>query len=136
MQKTAWEFIKGIAATVGGYIAWYLGGFDSLLIALLVFIVADYMTGVLQAIIEKKLNSKIGFKGICKKVMILVFVGLAAVLDVYVIGGSSPIREVVISFYIANEGISIVENSAKIGLPVPQKIIDVLAQLKGNEEDK
>lgn len=135
MQKTAWEFIKGISATAIGGIAWYLGGFDSLLIALLVFIVADYLTGVILAILEKKLNSKIGFKGIAKKVMILVFVGLASILDIYVIGGSSPIREVVIAFYIANEGISIVENSAKIGLPVPQKIIDVLAQLKG-EEDK
>lgn len=136
MQKTAWEFIKGIAATVGGYIAWYLGGFDSLLIALLVFIVVDYLTGVILAIIDKKLNSKIGFKGIAKKVMILLFVGLASVLDIYVIQGNSPIREIVIAFYIANEGISIVENSAKIGLPVPQKIIDVLAQLKGKEEDK
>jgi toxin secretion/phage lysis holin len=136
MQKTAWEFIKGIMATLTGYIAWYLGGFDSLLIALLVFIVADYLTGVILAIIDKKLNSKIGFRGIAKKVMILLFVGLAAALDTYVIQGNSPIREIVIAFYIANEGISVVENSAKIGLPVPQKIIDVLAQLKGNEEDK
>ena len=134
MHKTVWEFIKGSLATVGGYTAWYLGGFDGLLIALLVFIVVDYITGVLLALLDKKLNSKIGFKGIAKKVMILLFVGLASILDLYVIGGNSPIREIVIAFYIANEGISIVENSAKLGLPVPQKLKDVLAQLKDKGE--
>lgn len=136
MQKTIWEVIKASLVALGGYIAWFLGGFDSLLIALLVFIVVDYITGVMIAISNKRVDSKIGFKGICKKVLILLFVGLAAVLDTYVIQGNSPVREIVISFYIANEGISIIENSAKIGLPVPQKIRDVLAQLKGEEESK
>ena len=124
------EIVKAGLATIGGYIAWFLGGFDGLLIALCVFAVIDYMTGVIAAIIEKKLCSKIGFHGVAKKVLMFFMVGIAAILDLYVLGGESPIREVVIAFYIANEGISIIENSARLGLPVPKKLIDVLEQLK------
>lgn len=124
------EIVKAGLATIGGYVAWFLGGFDGLLIALCVFAVIDYMTGVIAAIIEKKLCSKIGFHGVAKKVLMFFMVGIAAILDLYVLGGESPIREVVIAFYIANEGISIIENSARLGLPVPKKLIDVLEQLK------
>lgn len=124
------EIVKAGLATIGGYIAWFLGGFDGILIALCVFAVVDYLTGVIAAIIEKKLCSKIGFHGVAKKVLMFFMVGIAAILDLYVLGGESPVREVVIAFYIANEGISVIENSARLGLPVPKKLIDVLEQLK------
>lgn len=129
-MNTLIEMCKAGLAAVGGYIAWFLGGFDGVLIALCVFAVVDYMTGVVAAIIEKKLCSRVGFQGVAKKFLMFLMVGIAAVLDMYVLGGQSPIREVVIVFYIANEGISIIENSARLGLPVPQKLIDVLEQLK------
>lgn len=124
------EVLKGLIIAAGGYIAWFLGGFDGVLIALCVFAVVDYLTGVVAAIIEKKLSSQIGSRGIAKKILMFFLVGVAAVLDAYVLGGESPIREIVIVFYIANEGISIIENSARLGLPVPKKLIDVLEQLK------
>ena len=130
MSGTVIEFIKAGLATVAGYIAWFLGGFDGVLIALCVFALVDYLTGVVAAIIEKKLSSQIGSRGIAKKILMFFLVGVAAVLDAYVLGGESPIREIVIVFYIANEGISIIENSARLGLPVPKKLIDVLEQLK------
>lgn len=130
MSGTVIEFIKAGLATVGGYIAWFLGGFDGLLIALCVFAVVDYLTGVIAAVIEKNLCSRVGFKGIAKKFLMFLMVGIAAILDMYVLGGESPVREVVIVFYIANEGISVIENAARLGLPVPKKLIDVLEQLK------
>lgn len=130
MSGTVIEFIKAGLATVGGYIAWFLGGFDGLLIALCVFAVVDYLTGVIAAVIEKNLCSRVGFKGIAKKFLMFLMVGIAAILDMYVLGGESPVREVVIVFYIANEGISVIENSARLGLPVPKKLIGVLEQLK------
>jgi toxin secretion/phage lysis holin len=129
-MNTLIEMGKACLAAIGGYIAWFLGGFDGVLIALCVFAVVDYMTGVVAAIVEKKLCSRVGFQGIAKKFLMFLMVGIAAVLDMYVIGGQSPIREIVIVFYIANEGISIIENSARLGLPVPKKLIDVLEQLK------
>ena len=129
-MSTVVEFTKAILATIGGYIAWFLGGFDGVLIALCVFALVDYLTGVIAAITEKKLCSKIGFQGVAKKVLMFFMVGIAAVLDAYVLGSQSPVREVVIVFYIANEGISIIENSARLGLPVPKKLIEVLEQLK------
>ena len=129
-MSTVLEFIKAILAAIGGYLAWFLGGFDGVLIALCVFALIDYLTGVIAAIVEKRLCSRVGFKGIFKKLLMFLLVGMAAVLDTYVLGGQSPVREVVIVFYIANEGISIIENSARLGLPVPKKLIDVLEQLK------
>ncbi len=127
---TILEFLKAILAAVAGHIAWFLGGFDGVLIALCVFAVVDYLTGIIAAIIEKRLCSKIGFQGVAKKALMFFIVGIAAILNNYVLGGDSPIREVVIVFYIANEGISIIENSIRLGLPVPKKLIDVLEQLK------
>ena len=106
-----------------------------MMIALIVFVVADYVTGVMCAIIDKKLSSEVGFKGIFKKVLIFILVGIAHILDVYVIGGGSILRTAVIFFYLSNEGISIIENVAIIGLPVPQKLIDVLEQLREETEE-
>ena len=129
-MSTVFEFFKALLVAIGGYIAWFLGGFDGILIALCVFALVDYLTGVIAAVIEKKLSSQIGSRGIARKILMFFLVGVSAVLDMYVLGGESPIREIVIVFYIANEGISIIENSARLGLPVPKKLIDVLEQLK------
>lgn len=122
--------IRFWSAGAGAALGDYLGSFDSLMYALLAFIVTDYVTGVLCAIVERNLSSAIGFKGICQKVFILALVGVANVLDVHVIGGGCVLRSAVIFFYCANEGISIVENAARIGLPVPEKLTDVMRQLK------
>ena len=129
-MSTVFEFFKALLVAIGGYIAWFVGGFDGILIALCVFALVDYLTGVIAAVIEKKLSSQIGSRGIARKILMFFLVGVSAVLDMYVLGGESPIREIVIVFYIANEGISIIENSARLGLPVPKKLIDVLEQLK------
>ena len=108
----------------------YLGSFDSLMYALVAFMVTDYITGVLCAIVERNLSSEIGFRGICHKVFILMLIGVANILDVHIIGSGCVLRSAVIFFYCANEGISIVENAARIGLPVPGKLTEVMKQLK------
>ena len=120
------EHIRCWAAGAGAA----LGSFDSLLYALVAFIVTDYITGVLCAIVEKRLSSSVGFKGICQKVFIMALVGVANVLDVHMVGGGCVLRTAVIFFYCANEGISIMENAARIGLPVPEKLTEVMQQLK------
>ena len=120
---------------VGGWLGYFMGGFDGFIYALIVFVVADYITGVMVAIYEKRLSSEVGFKGICKKVLIFLLVGVANVLDVQVIGSGSVLRTAVIFFYISNEGISLLENTAKLGLPIPEKLKLVLEQLKEKEED-
>ena len=107
-------------ATIGTAIISYLGGWDMLLYVLVTLIVTDYVTGLVCAIIDKQLSSAIGFKGIAKKVFMLVLVGLAFMLDKAV--GTEVLRNVTILFYIANEGISILENAGKIGVPYPEKI--------------
>jgi toxin secretion/phage lysis holin len=124
--------IRLYTAGIGILVGEILGSFDDLLYALVAFVVTDYITGVLRAIVEKKLSSTIGFKGICKKVCIFTLVGVANVLDVHIIGGGCVLRSAVIFFYISNEGISIIENAARIGLPVPQKLQDMILQLQGN----
>lgn len=124
--------IRLLSAGIGATLGDYLGSFDSLMYALLAFIVTDYVTGLLCAIVERNLSSAIGFKGICQKVFILALVGVANILDVHVAGGGCVLRSTVIFFYISNEGISIIENAAPIGLPVPKKIRAVMKQLKSN----
>ena len=116
-------------AAIGGWLGYFLGGCDGLLIALVVFVVVDYLTGVMCAIADHKLSSAVGFKGICRKVLIFLLVGIANILDVQVIGSGSVLRTAVIFFYISNEGVSLVENAAHLGLPVPDKLKDVLEQL-------
>ena len=122
--------IRCWAAGAGAAFGEYLGSFDSLLYALVAFIVTDYITGVLCAIVEKRLSSSVGFRGICQKVFIMALVGVANVLDVHMVGGGCVLRTAVIFFYCANEGISIIENAARIGLPVPEKLTEVMKQLK------
>ena len=120
-------------AAIGGWLGYFLGGMDGLMIALIIFMVLDYITGLMCAVIDKKLSSAVGFKGICKKVLILMLVGVANVVDIHIVGTGSALRSAVICFYLSNEGLSLLENAAHIGLPIPDKMKDVLAQLHGRE---
>lgn len=124
------DYIKIACGVVGGVVGAFIGGSDGLIITLVAFMIIDYATGVINAIYKKELNSNVGFIGICRKVVILALVGVANLLDINVIGEAHAIRTAVIFFYLANEGISILENAAKIGLPIPQKLKNVLEQLK------
>ena len=121
-------------AALGGYIGYFLGGLDGFLYALIAFIVIDYLTGIMVAVLEKKLSSEVGFRGIFKKVLIFSLVAVAHIIDAELIRTGSAIRTAVIFFYLSNEGISILENTAKIGLPIPEKLKTVLEQL--NKEEK
>ena len=137
-MKEVWNWVQMVVTAIGGFLGYFLGGMDGFLYALIAFVVIDYITGLMVAAIQKKVSSEVGFKGICKKVLIFILVGVANIVDRQIIGNGSAIRTAVIFFYLSNEGISILENTALIGLPVPQKLKDVLAQLKGSEdkEDK
>ena len=137
-MKEFWNMIQLAFAGVGGWLGYFLGGCDGLILALLAFVVIDYITGVMCAIADKKLSSAVGFKGICRKVLIFLLVGIANILDVQVIGTGSALRTAVIFFYISNEGVSLLENAAYLGLPVPEKIKIVLEQLhvRAEREDK
>ena len=114
---------------MGGWLGWFLGGCDGLLYALLAFVVVDYVTGIMCAVVDKKLSSAVGFKGIFKKVLIFTLVGIANIVDVQVLGTPGVLRTAVIFFYLSNEGVSMLENAAHLGLPVPDAIKTVLEQL-------
>ncbi len=133
-MKEFWNTIQFVFAAIGGWLGYYLGGCDGLLIALVAFVAVDYITGVMCAIADKKLSSEVGFKGICKKVLIFILVGIANILDVYVIGTGSILRTAVIFFYISNEGLSLLENAGHLGLPIPTKLKEVLEQLHDRSE--
>ncbi len=133
-MKEIWTGIQVAFSAIGGMLGWFLGGMDGFLYALLAFVILDYITGVMVATIQKKVSSEVGFKGICKKVLIFILVGMANIVDAQIIGNGSAIRTAVIFFYLSNEGVSILENSAIIGLPVPQKLKDVLEQLKDHSD--
>ena len=122
-----------VVAAVGGYIGYFLGGWDGFLYALVAFVVIDYLTGIMAAILEKRLSSEVGFRGIFKKVLIFSLVAVAHIIDSQLIQTGSAIRTAVIFFYLSNEGISIVENASKIGLPIPEKLKTVLEQLNKEE---
>jgi len=133
-MKDVWNWVQLAFAAIGGFLGWFLGGMDGFLYALIAFVVVDYLTGVLCAIAEKKLSSEIGAKGIFKKVLIFALVGVAHILDTQVLGGNSgALRTAVIFFYLSNEGVSILENSAHLGLPIPEKFKEVLQQLHGRD---
>jgi toxin secretion/phage lysis holin len=133
-MKEVWNWVQMVVTAIGGFLGYFLGGMDSFLYALIAFVVIDYITGLMVAAIQKKVSSEVGFKGICKKMLIFILVGVANIVDKQIIGNGSAIRTAVIFFYLSNEGISILENTALIGLPVPQKLRDVLEQLKGPED--
>ena len=129
-----WAKVQMAFTVIGGWIGYFVGGVDGLMTALLIFMVLDYVTGLMCAIADKKLSSEVGFKGICRKVLIFLLVGIANVLDVQVIGSGSVLRTAVIFFYISNEGVSLLENAAHLGLPVPDRIKTVLEQLHNRDE--
>lgn len=134
-MKEFWNTIQLIFTAIGGWLGWFLGGCDGLMIALIIFVVTDYITGVMCAVADKKLSSSVGFKGICRKVLVFIMIGIANALDIYVLDHAGVLRTAIIFFYISNEGLSLVENSVHLGLPVPEKLKDVLEQLHDRESN-
>ncbi len=134
-MKQFWNTIQLVFSALGGWLGYFLGGCDGLLYALIAFVVIDYLTGVMCAITDKKLSSAVGFKGIFRKVLIFLLVGIANIIDVQVIGTGAVLRTAVIFFYISNEGVSLLENAGHLGLPIPEKIKTVLEQLHDRAEN-
>ena len=137
-MKQIWSGIQIAFTAFGGFLGWFLGGFDGFLYALIAFTVIDYITGVMCAITDKNLSSSVGFKGICRKVLIFTLVGIGNIVDVYVLGQGGVLRTAIIFFYLSNEGVSIIENTAHLGLPIPAKLKEVLEQLHergGNDNE-
>lgn len=135
-MKEFWNTIQLVFTGIGGWLGYFLGGWDGLLYALIAFVAIDYVTGVMCAISNHTLSSEVGFKGICRKVLIFLLVGIGSILDAHVIGSGSVLRTAVIFFYISNEGVSLLENAAHLGLPVPEKIKIVLEQLHDRSESE
>ncbi|MGM9676038.1 MAG: holin family protein [Butyricicoccus sp.] len=135
-MKEFWNGIQLVFAVIGGWLGWFLGECDGLMYALIAFVIADYVTGVMCAVSDKQLSSEVGFKGICRKVLIFVLVGMANILDMHVIGTGCILRTAVLFFYISNEGVSVLENAGHLGLPVPAKLLDVLEQLHEDAEQE
>lgn len=129
-MKGIWNWLQMAIAAIGGFLGWLMGGWDGFLYALVVFVTIDYISGVLAAIVERKLSSEIGFRGIFKKVFIFMLVAVGHIIDRYIIGEGSVLRTAIIFFYCSEEGISIIENAGRIGLPIPQKLKNILEQLK------
>lgn len=134
-MKEFWNMIQVVFTMVGGWLGYFLGGCDGLLFALVVFVAMDYITGVMCAAADRKLSSEVGFKGICRKVLIFMMVGIANVLDVLIIGSGSVLRTAVIFFYLSNEGVSLLENAGHLGLPIPEKLKAVLEHLHRPSEE-
>ena len=135
-MKQIWNGIQVAFTALGGFLGWFLGGVDGFLYALIAFVVIDYITGVMCAIADKSLSSEVGFKGICRKVLIFLLVGIANIIDVQVLGAPGVLRTAVIFFYLSNEGVSLLENAARLGLPVPDAIKTVLEQLHDRSDGK
>ncbi len=135
-MKEFWNTIQLAFAAVGGWLGYFLGGCDGLLYALIAFVAIDYITGVMCAISDKTLSSEVGFKGICRKVLIFLLVGIGNIIDVQVLGSPGVLRTAVIFFYLSNEGVSLLENAAHLGLPVPDAIKTVLEQLHDRSDGK
>lgn len=137
-MKGFWNVIQLIFSALGGWLGYFLGGCDGLLYTLLAFTAMDYITGIMCAVNDHTLSSEVGFRGICRKVLIFMLVGIANILDADVVGTGSVLRTAVIFFYISNEGVSLLENAAHLGLPVPEKIKMVLEQLhdRAKKEEK
>ena len=132
-MKATVDSFNIIVSTIGGILGGFLGNMDGILYALVIFVILDYVTGVMYAVEEKKLSSAVGYEGIARKVTIFILVGIANILDSYILGQSGVLRSVVIFFYLSNEGISILENATELGLPVPEKLKNILNQLTKKE---
>ena len=135
-MKEFWNGIQLVFAVIGGWLGWFLGECDGLMYALIAFVIADYVTGVMCAVSDKLLSSEVGFKGICRKVLIFVLVGMANILDMHVIGTGCVLRTAVLFFYISNEGVSVLENAGHLGLPIPARLLNVLEQLHEDAEQE
>lgn len=137
-MKEFWNTIQLIFAAIGGWLGYFMGGCDGLLYALVAFVVIDYLTGVMCAISDHTLSSQVGFRGICRKVLIFLMVGIANIIDVQVLNAPGVLRTATVFFYLSNEGVSLLENAAHLGLPVPDAIKTVLEQLhsRGNSTDQ
>ena len=135
-MKEFWNGIQLVFAVIGGWLGWFLRECDGLMYALIAFVIADYVTGVMCAVSDKRLSSEVGFKGICRKVLIFVLVGMANILDMHVIGTGCVLRTAVLFFYISNEGVSVLENAGHLGLPVPARLLNVLEQLHEDAEQE
>ena len=134
-MKEFWNMTQLAFAAVGGWLGWFLGGCDGLLYELIAFAVIDYITGIMCAINDRNLSSSVGFKGICKKVLIIMLVGVAHIVDLHVVGTGNALRGAVVCFYLSNEGVSLLENAAHLGLPIPEKMKSILAQLHNRIDD-
>lgn len=128
-MKEFWNVIQVAFAAAGGWLGYFLGGCDGLLYALIAFVALDYATGVMCAVSDQRLSSEVGFKGCCRKVLIFALVGVGHILDLHVFGETGVLRTAVIFFYISNEGLSLAENAAYLGLPLPERLKEVLEQL-------
>ena len=135
-MKEFWNGIQLVFAVIGGWLGWFLGECDGLMYALIAFVIADYVTGVMCAVSDKQLSSEVVFKGICRKVLIFVLVGMANILDMHVIGTGCVLRTAVLFFYISNEGVSVLENAGHLGLPIPARLLNVLEQLHEDAEQE
>jgi len=133
-MQNIWTWIQMAFSAIGGFMGYLLGGMDGFLYALIAFVVIDYITGLMVAAIQKKVSSEVGFKGICKKVLIFILVGVGNIIDVQVLGQAGVLRTAVIFFYLSNEGVSLLENAGHLGLPIPAKLKAVLEQLHDRSE--
>lgn len=131
--KQFWGLVQTVLTAAGGFIGWFLGGADGFLYTLVAFVCLDYVTGVLCAIADHRLSSAVGFRGICRKALIFALVGIGHMTDLFLIGTGAAVRTAVICFYLSNEGISLLENAARLGLPIPDKLRAVLEQLSDKE---
>lgn len=129
-MKTTWLTSQAVFASIGGFLGWFFGGYDGFLYAIIAFVITDYITGIMCAVLDKNLSSEVGFRGIFRKILIFMMVGIGHLIDTQLIGNGSVLRTAVIFFYLSNEGVSILENAGRIGLPIPKKLIDILTQLK------
>ena len=129
-----WAKIQAAITALGGWLGYFIGGMDGLMIALVIFMILDYVTGIMCAIIDHELSSAVGFRGIFKKMLIVILVGVANIVDINVIGTGSALRGAIICFYLSNEGLSLLENAAHIGLPIPERLKEILAQLHNWEQ--
>lgn len=127
------EYLKYFAALIGAGFGYIVGSCDGLLIALIIFMIFDYITGLINAYLKHKLSSEVGFVGIFKKIMILLLVSVGNIIDSYILKGGAAVRSSVIFFYLCNEGLSILENIALIGVPIPDKLRNVLEKLNDEE---
>ena len=130
-----WAKLQIAISAIGGWLGYFLGGVDGLMTALIIFMVTDYVTGLMCAIVDKQLSSRVGFKGLFKKMLIVILVGIAHIVDMHVVGTGEALRSAVICFYLSNEGVSLLENAAHLGLPIPEKLKAILAQLHNRDEE-